>query len=320
MEASHKNFQVIVKNVHTFDGKNAADFIEWYEKILISLNIYNKAAFRILQGAPVPSAATYIDGSKLAAWNTVNKDLYNVLFFTTKGAACSVARRFAGKTLDEGLGHGQRAWAALRETFGGCSKKALRAEHAKKNSTRMNPGQDPDEFLYELDTRRERLNACDPPEGPTDRQFEDIILQALPPEYGRISTSHLEKLDFGIAVIRRMTSTIYTRPTLPVRARRRGLRGARLPCPRQKTTVETSFATTANAWAISRTRVPSAPSTSISDNNESNGMNSKTSSRADGINKAGSVAVKHHASRQTTEGGGLRTTTLLTTAMPTAAP
>ena len=45
---SNKNFQVIVKNVHTFDGKNAADFIEWYENIRISLNIYDKAAFRVL--------------------------------------------------------------------------------------------------------------------------------------------------------------------------------------------------------------------------------------------------------------------------------
>ena len=77
------------------------------------------------------------------------------------------------------------------------------------NSARMSPGQDPDEFLYELDTRRERLNACDPPEGPADRQFEDIILQALPPEYERIRISHLEKPDFGIADIRRMMSAIY---------------------------------------------------------------------------------------------------------------
>ena len=77
------------------------------------------------------------------------------------------------------------------------------------NSARMSRGQDLDEFLYELDTRRERLNACDPPEGPTDRQFEDIILQALPPEYKSICTSHLEKPDFGIADIRRMMSTIY---------------------------------------------------------------------------------------------------------------
>ena len=89
---------MIVKHVHIFDGNNAADFIEWYERIRISLNIYDKAAFRVLQGAPVPSAATYTDGCKLAAWNTANDDLYNMLFFTTKGAACSVVRRFAGKT------------------------------------------------------------------------------------------------------------------------------------------------------------------------------------------------------------------------------
>ena len=48
MEASHKNFPVILKNVHTFDGRNAADFLEWYEKVRISLNIYDNAAFRVL--------------------------------------------------------------------------------------------------------------------------------------------------------------------------------------------------------------------------------------------------------------------------------
>ena len=46
-----------------------------------------------------------MNGSKLVAWNMANEDLYNVLIFTTKGAACSVVRRFAGKTLDEGSGH-----------------------------------------------------------------------------------------------------------------------------------------------------------------------------------------------------------------------
>ena len=45
------------------------------------------------------------------------------------------------------------------------------------------------------------------------------------------------------------------RATFPVRARRRGLRGAGLPCSRQKTAAETPFATTANARAISRTRI-----------------------------------------------------------------
>ena len=219
MEAFLKNFQVIMKNVHTFDGKNAADFIEWYEKIRITLDIYDKAAFRVLQRDPVPSAAT-------ETRNTVNEDLHNVLFFTTKDTACSVVRHFAGKTLDEGSGHGQCAWATLREKYDGCSREALGAQYAKMNSTRMSPGQDPDEFLYELDTRRERLNACDPSEGPTDRQFEDIILQALPPEYEHICTSHLEKPDFGIADIRRMVSAIYAanlaRLSLTMEIARRG--------------------------------------------------------------------------------------------------
>ena len=48
----------------------------------------------------------------------------------------------------------------------------------------------------------------DPPEGPTDRQLEDIILQALPPEYKRIRTSHLENPEVGIDDIRRMMSAI----------------------------------------------------------------------------------------------------------------
>ena len=45
MEASHNNSPGDREERHTFDGENAADFIEWYEKIRISLNIYDKAAF-----------------------------------------------------------------------------------------------------------------------------------------------------------------------------------------------------------------------------------------------------------------------------------
>ena len=39
------------------------------------------------------------------------------------------------------------------------------------NHTKMTPGQDPDEFLYIMDSRRDRLNTSTPPEGPTDRQI-----------------------------------------------------------------------------------------------------------------------------------------------------
>ena len=82
----------------------------------------------------------------------------------------------------------------------------------------------------------------------------------------------------------------------------KGIAGRGAAMPAAETTAETSFATTAIARAISRTRVPSAPRTSSSDNNESNGTNSRTSSKADGVNEASSVAVKRYASRQATEG------------------
>ena len=54
------------------------------------------------------------------------------------------------------------------------------------NNTRMRSDQDPDEYLDIMDSCRDRLNACSPPEDPTDRQYEDSLLQAIPPEYNAI--------------------------------------------------------------------------------------------------------------------------------------
>ena len=76
-------------------------------------------------------------------------------------------------------------------------------------STRMRPGQYPDDYLYHMDNFQDRLIACDPPEGPTDRQYENIMLQALLSEYDRIRQTHLERRDFRLADIRRMMAAIY---------------------------------------------------------------------------------------------------------------
>ena len=55
--------------------------------------------------------------------------LYSILYFTTSGPAFSAVQRFEEKTRENGEGHGQDAWATLRETFDGCSREALRAAH-----------------------------------------------------------------------------------------------------------------------------------------------------------------------------------------------
>ena len=68
-------------------------------------------------------------------------------------------------------------------------------------TTRMRPGQDPDAYLYHIDSYWDRLNAGDSPEDPTYRHYEDTILQALPSEYDGIRQTHFERRDFGLADI-----------------------------------------------------------------------------------------------------------------------
>ena len=157
------------------------------------------------------------------------------------------------------------------------------------NSARISPGQEPDEVLYELNTRRERLNACNPPEGPTDRQFENIILQALPPEYERIRTSYLEKTDFGVADIRRMMSAIYA-VNLARLSSTMGIAGLGVSMSTAENNRRNITCHYYERAGHSKNTCPSASSMGSIDNNESNGTNRRTSSRTDGVNEAGSVA------------------------------
>ena len=118
-------------------------------------------------------------------------------------------RRFEGKVREDGVGHGQYAWAALREKFDCCSCEALRAAHRELETVKMRSDEDPNDFLYKKDRCRDRLNSVTPKEGPPDRRYEDIIFQCLPPEYDRIRQTHFEKEDCNLEDIRRMGSKIY---------------------------------------------------------------------------------------------------------------
>ena len=47
------------------------------------------------------------------------------------------------------------------------------------NHKKRTPGQDRDEYLYIMDSGRDQLNTSTTTEDPTDRQYDDILLQAL---------------------------------------------------------------------------------------------------------------------------------------------
>lgn len=97
----------------------------------------------------------------------------------------------------------------LRERSYECSREDLPLELYKNEITKITPDQDPDEFLYMMDSSRDRLSASSPPEGPMHRQFKDILLQALSTECKRIRRAHLERRDHGLADIRRKMAANY---------------------------------------------------------------------------------------------------------------
>ena len=203
------NVQHVVKQVSKFDGQNADDFLEWSSKPRVSLSLCSKSVFEIVQGSQRPSGLDNNQVTARESWDDANHNLFSILFYTTSGPAFSVVRRFEGKTREDGVGHRQDAWGALRKKFDGCSREALRAAHRELETVKMRSDEDPDDFLYKKYRCRDRLNSVTPKEGPSDRRYEDIILQCSPPEYDRIRQTHFEREDSNLEDIRRMMSKIY---------------------------------------------------------------------------------------------------------------
>ena len=199
----------MVKQVSKFDGKNADDFLEWSSKLRVSLSLYSEPIFEIVQGLQWPLGLNNDQVTAREGWDDANNNLFSILYFTTSGPAFSVVRRFEGKRREDGVEHRQNAWAALRKKFDGCSREALRAAHRELETVKMRSDEDPDDFLYKKDRCRDRLNSVTPKEGPSDRRYEDIILQCLPPEYDRIRQTHFEREGRNLADIRRMMSKTY---------------------------------------------------------------------------------------------------------------
>ena len=95
------------------------------------------------------------------------------------------------------------------EKFDDCSREALRAEHREMETVNMRSDEDPNVFLYKKDRCRDRLNSVTRKEGPSDRQYEDIILQCLLPEYDIIRQTYFEREGYNLADIGQMMSKIY---------------------------------------------------------------------------------------------------------------
>ena len=92
------NVQHLIKQVSKFDGKNADDFLEWSFKLRVSLLLYIKLIFEIVQGSQRPSDLDNDLAIAREGWDDASDNLYSILYFTTSGPAFSVVRRFERKT------------------------------------------------------------------------------------------------------------------------------------------------------------------------------------------------------------------------------
>ena len=163
--------QHVVKQVSKFDGKNGGDFLEWSSKLRVSLSLYSKPIFEIVQGSQRPSGLDNDQVTAREGWNDANHNLFSILYFTISDPAFSVVRRFEGNTREDGVGNGKDAWGALREKFDGCSREALRAAHRELETVKMRSDEDPDDFLYKKDRCRDRLNSVTPKKSPSDLRY-----------------------------------------------------------------------------------------------------------------------------------------------------
>ena len=142
---------------------------------------------QVFQGKAQPSSST-LGSTDTATLNAVAEHkypqaqqyLWSAPRLTTSRSANNTVKMFEGKRPEDGSGHGQLAWKALTDKYNGHTMEAKRACHEKLVNTKMEPGQDPDDFFFVLDECRDLLEEM----GHTvhDERYEDIILQALPPE------------------------------------------------------------------------------------------------------------------------------------------
>ena len=183
------SIQAIVNLYPRFDGKDNIQFLEYKNKVRVSLSFDRQSVAAILQGEPKPTTAQ--NSPAIATWTRANENLFGIFFFTTERSAHKVVKKQMGNTREDGVGNGQAAWNALEKKYNSNTKEARRVYHEHLHNTKMKSNDDPDDFLCTMDGYRERLKDMNQPV--PDERYEEIVLQALPAEYERVRTDSYER-------------------------------------------------------------------------------------------------------------------------------
>ena len=98
------SIQVIVNLYPRFDGKDKTHFLEYKDKLRVSLSFHWQSVAAMLEGEPKPITAQ--NSPAVATWTRANENLFGILFFTTERSAQNVVKKHMGKTREDGVGNG----------------------------------------------------------------------------------------------------------------------------------------------------------------------------------------------------------------------
>ena len=99
------SIHAIVNLYPRFDGKDTIYFLEYKDKLRISLSFHWQSVAAIFQGEPKPITAQ--NSLAVVTWTRANENLFGIFFFTTERSAQNVVKEHKGKTREDGVGNGQ---------------------------------------------------------------------------------------------------------------------------------------------------------------------------------------------------------------------
>ena len=165
MEETNK-IATLARSLPKYDGRDRSVFPNWKAKLRVHLTLGAPGIFKILQGRECPNppgnADTVEDSADIIhtieRWKIDNSYFYFILFLATNDGAQKLVEQFEGKSIDDGAGDGRAAWEALASKYNGISNSGRVASYKVLHNSKLQPGQDPDIWLYAMDGARDVLH------------------------------------------------------------------------------------------------------------------------------------------------------------------
>ena len=214
MEETNK-IAALARGLPKYEGRGRFIFPSLKAKLRVHISLGAPESFKVLQGREClnpPGDANTVDTSAdmmltIERWKIDNYYFYSILFLATNDGAQKLVEQYEGISIDDGAGNGRAAWLALVEKCNGIPNTGRVASYEILHNSKLQPGQDPNTWLYAMDGARDRLHEHG--EVITDQQLADRILKGLPDEYEYVRSCSYNQREVGLEDVKRTLRNIY---------------------------------------------------------------------------------------------------------------